>query len=337
MKISTKLFKKGGKFFGVSLVVLSMVINTAYPALTVYALDMTGETAVGQVVERDKEDTKEQPKNQSEDPVDDEDPVDQEDPVNQEGDSQNDASGQPSDDESATGIEGDENDDVSETAEESTTVESPSGDNSKAGSAEISGGTSSGGVPENTNTSVNSNEGVNVSTSDEAPKVLDQKPEWQMSENGKKAKIGPVELGVTYRAPQNEGVSVTFTKLPEELGNLVIEEITLTDEQVTLLGALSNTAYDITSDMKNGTFEYDLTLPKPEKIEDVVVKYAEDKDKLDEAKTVEKVNTKDDKVKVQDLDHFTIYVLTVPKPDDTQQVLINEFLVNSVGGANEWV
>ena len=310
MKISTKLFKKGGKFFGVSLVVLSMVINTAYPALTVYALDAAEKTEAEQIIERDKEDTEKQLQNQSEDPVDDEDPVDQKDPVNQEGDSQNDASGQPSDDKSATGIEGDENDDVSGMAEESTTVESPSGDNSEAGSAEISGGASGGEVSEDVGTDViSTDEDTNVDTSDEAPKVLDQKPEWQMSENGKKAEIGPVELGVTYRAPQNKDVSVTFTKLPEESGNLVIEEITLTDEQVTSLGALSNTAYDITSDMKNGTFEYDLTLPKPEKIEDVVVKYAEDKDKLDEAKTVEKVNTKDDKIEAEDLDHFTVFVV----------------------------
>ncbi len=120
-----------------------------------------------------------------------------------------------------------------------------------------------------------------------------------------------VRLNEKYVAPQNGEVSVTFTKLPENSGKLSMEEITLTDEQIKILGALSNKAYDITSDMADGTFEYDLTLPKPEGQDNVQIKYAEEKSQLDEAKTVSEDDTKieDRKVSVN-LDHFTIFIAT---------------------------
>lgn len=135
-----------------------------------------------------------------------------------------------------------------------------------------------------------------------------EEPEWQI--DGDKWTIGPVELGKTYKAPQNEKVTITFTELPDEPGNLSIEEITLSDEQVAELGALSSKAYDITSDMEDGTFEYDLTLPKPDNVDDVQIKYAEDESELDEAKVVENVDIKDNKVKAEGIDHFTIFIVS---------------------------
>ncbi len=150
---------------------------------------------------------------------------------------------------------------------------------------------------------------TDVSTEEGANDSFEQeKIEWK--EDGDKWTIGPVELDEEYVAPQNKDVTVTFTKLPENPGNLTIEEITLADEQIEELGALSDKAYDITSNMKDGTFEYDLTLPKPDNVDEVQVKYAEDEDELDEAKTVEKTDIKSDSVKAKDLDHFTIFVVT---------------------------
>ncbi|EKE20234.1 MAG: hypothetical protein ACD_8C00035G0001 [uncultured bacterium] len=120
-----------------------------------------------------------------------------------------------------------------------------------------------------------------------------------------------VELGKTYTAPQNDQVIVTFTSLPENPGTLSIEEITLTDEQVPTLGALSNKAYDITSTMENGTFEYDLTLPKPKNQENIEVKFAENVAELENAETVPAadVEVKSDDVDVA-LDHFTIFFVS---------------------------
>ena len=70
-------------------------------------------------------------------------------------------------------------------------------------------------------------------------------PAWNT--DSKKATTSEVvQLNKTYVAPQNDQVTVTFTKLPANPGKLSIEEITLSDEQVASLHALSNKAYDIT-------------------------------------------------------------------------------------------
>lgn len=121
----------------------------------------------------------------------------------------------------------------------------------------------------------------------------------------------PVQTGITYVAPQNDQVTVIFTNLPDNPGTFSIEEITLTDEQVASLGALSNKAYDATSSMKNGTFEYQLTLPIPQDTQNVRVKYAEDADDLENAETVQgkDVETHRNSVSVS-LDHFTLFVAT---------------------------
>ncbi len=131
--------------------------------------------------------------------------------------------------------------------------------------------------------------------------------------DGKKSTTNiPVALNTTYVAPQNDQVTVTFTKLPENAGKLSIEEITLSDEQVASLHALSNKAYDITSDMADGTFVYTMTLPKPKDQKNVQIKYAEDTAGLANAETVASgdVTTKTNSVSAE-LDHFTTFVVTV--------------------------
>ncbi len=126
------------------------------------------------------------------------------------------------------------------------------------------------------------------------------------------ATVGQVQAHKTYVAPQNSDVSVIFTKLPDNPGSLSIKEIILTDEQVEQLGALSNKAYDITSDMEDGSFEYNLTLPIPENAdEDTQVVYAEDINTLDNVKpTAETVDG--ETVVIDNLDHFTVFVVVNP-------------------------
>jgi hypothetical protein len=150
------------------------------------------------------------------------------------------------------------------------------------------------------------------------------------SEDGDKATTNdPVEKDVKYVAPQNEDVTVTFTKLPDNPGKLSIEEIILTDEQVASLNSISNKAYDITSTMEDGSFEYDLTLPKPKDEINVEVRYAEDVDQLDNTSVVSEKDTEinDDSVSAS-LDHFTVFV-----------VVANDTITdNSVGSEdNGWV
>ncbi|NTW89289.1 MAG: VWA domain-containing protein [Candidatus Moranbacteria bacterium] len=135
-------------------------------------------------------------------------------------------------------------------------------------------------------------------------------PEW-VRDGDKETTGSAVELGRTYVAPQNDQVTVTFGKLPENPGKLSIEEVTLSDQQVEGLNALSNKAYDITSDMTDGTFEYSLTLPKPAEVGIVEVKFAEERSQLDDPQTVPGNDVKVGEKNVEfSQDHFTIYVTT---------------------------
>jgi hypothetical protein len=131
-------------------------------------------------------------------------------------------------------------------------------------------------------------------------------------QTGKVASITGLEVGQAYVAPQNSELEVTFTELPENPGNLYIEEVELSAEQQELLGAYSNVAYDITSDMDNGSFKYDLKLPLPEGADaQLQVKYAESVEELDAAQEVESVEIDENEkeVKIEDLNHMTIFVV----------------------------
>jgi hypothetical protein len=127
--------------------------------------------------------------------------------------------------------------------------------------------------------------------------------------NGKAQTREVVSLGQTYTAPQNSQVQVKFTKLPDAPGVLTIQQITLTADQQAAVGALSDVAYDISSTMADGSFRYDLTLPKPAGAEDVTVKYAENLNELDSAQAVTQPTQEDsDSIHISGLDHFTIFV-----------------------------
>ena len=122
-----------------------------------------------------------------------------------------------------------------------------------------------------------------------------------------------VELNKEYVSPQNSEVKLTFTKLPTPAGNIKIEEIILTEDQVKQTGSLSDKAYDITSDMKDGDFSYNLSLPIPEssKGKSVEVKFAEDISGINSAEKVDNTLTKTDtSVSVTNLNHFTIFVVS---------------------------
>jgi cysteine-rich repeat protein len=116
-----------------------------------------------------------------------------------------------------------------------------------------------------------------------------------------------VELNKEYTA---FGVTIVFTKLPQNSGNIKVEEITLTPEQIHETGSLSDKAYDITSNMEDGTFSYNLSLPIPESSvgETVDIKFAEDVSQIDSAQIIKDSITTDTSVSVN-LDHFTIFVV----------------------------
>lgn len=153
---------------------------------------------------------------------------------------------------------------------------------------------------------------------------------WVTNPDGSATTTSIVSLGVTYKAPQNDKVSLTFTKLPEGSGTVTVKEV----------NALGTTAYDITSTMTDGTFEYTLTLPTST-TEKVEVKASEDGQNF---VTLGGVSLGDGVLTVTGLNHFTIFVVvgtisgtpaTATSFNENQaNVVINEFVYNA---ATEWV
>lgn len=137
------------------------------------------------------------------------------------------------------------------------------------------------------------------------------KPAWATS--GESATTSsPVVVGETYTYPINPAVTVTFSKLPTVSSSLTIKTIYLTEDQVKATNAASDVAYDITTDMTDGSFEYDLTLPKVG--DNTKVIYAENVSGLTDAKDIKNVVENGSLLKVENLNHFTVFVVTTPNP-----------------------
>lgn len=140
-----------------------------------------------------------------------------------------------------------------------------------------------------------------------------------------------VELGVRYVFPGNEDVTVAFSCLPEndeDVSNLRIEEIDFNDIDLPEgYVPAYDYAYDITTDMEDGTFKYEVTLPT---YEDADAELAYVEKSADEVKTdgvndeeLEKVDSSDvekdsTKIKGKNQDHFTVYVVIAPQTADPE-------------------
>lgn len=135
-----------------------------------------------------------------------------------------------------------------------------------------------------------------------------------------------VSPGVTYQYPLNPAVSVTFNCLPADESlrtSLKIEQVLMSElnlpDSVT---SDTEYAYDITTDMPDGSFSYAVSLPKA-KDQDVSISYieksideAKQEVQTDEVKTVEesdsvKIDQQSEQeiVIVSGMDHFTIFVV----------------------------
>lgn len=132
-----------------------------------------------------------------------------------------------------------------------------------------------------------------------------------------------VRLGVKYNFPQENKVSVTFKCLPKDESlrtALKIQQIKASELKLPEnFGNVGEYAYDITTGMTNGAFEYDVTLPKAENSTaeiSYIEKSADDAKnneiKVDEVKQVEesKVEQQSTSVKALSLDHFTLFIIS---------------------------
>ena len=129
-----------------------------------------------------------------------------------------------------------------------------------------------------------------------------------------------VKLGVKYIFPQDNNVTVTFKCLPTNdslLSTLKIKRVKTSDlnlpENTTNIGEY---AYDITTDMMDGIFKYDITLPKTSD-NNAGIAYIEksiDAAKLgvldSEIKSVSDTEQQTDKVIGKEINHFTIFIVT---------------------------
>ena len=127
-----------------------------------------------------------------------------------------------------------------------------------------------------------------------------------------------LETGHGYRY-FDTGLKLTFNEIDNPVDStLTVRQVRLSAEEVEELGAVSDIAYDITSNMENGTFRYTLELPIPEEInkheEDLGVMYAESEEHLDRVVSIEEekevVTSNPDVIVFSDLDHFTLFLIS---------------------------
>ena len=126
--------------------------------------------------------------------------------------------------------------------------------------------------------------------------------DWQQVDENTDKTVLTVAEGKDYSF-RGTKVKVKFTKITTP-GYLTIKQIKLSADEQKRLHSLSDTAYDITSDMPDGSFLYDLTLPKPNGKANV--QYSED------GKEYTKIDSQDnnDVLVIKDLNHFTIFIVT---------------------------
>ena len=145
---------------------------------------------------------------------------------------------------------------------------------------------------------------------------------------------GDLVTGTTYHAPFNQDVSVSFTSLPATPGTITFHQITLTDAQVKESGALTSTAYEITSTMSDGSFTYNLTLPNPSQKTNVGVQYSEDGKTFTSAASVSAAPSI---VTIPGLTHFTIFVVVDDGGSGYSDNGWNNYTSAGYNGDHHWV
>jgi uncharacterized repeat protein (TIGR01451 family) len=153
-----------------------------------------------------------------------------------------------------------------------------------------------------------------VCLTDETPILDSTDTDWNRNDTtGISETKNKVELGVRYTFPQENKVSVLFKCLPKDESlrtSLKIQRIKISDLKLPEgVNPYGEYAFDITTGMQDGTFEYDVTLPKPEN-KTAAVSFMEETGGELQAVSEEKLNQEGDKVKVESLDHFTIFIAT---------------------------
>ncbi len=151
---------------------------------------------------------------------------------------------------------------------------------------------------------------------------------WVENSDGSITTRDYVKEGVEYTYKDTK-VKLVFSKITKK-GYLTIKQIKLSKEQAKDLDLQTDTVYDITSTMPNGSFRYNLTLPIS-KSKDVKVVYAKDINELvkeDNAKEVqEPINKNSDTITIKNLNHFTVFAVVInptPPPYSNLQGVVDD-------------
>ncbi|MBI3954635.1 fibronectin type III domain-containing protein, partial [Candidatus Collierbacteria bacterium] len=133
---------------------------------------------------------------------------------------------------------------------------------------------------------------------------------WQEIAPDTLTTTNPVGEGIEY-AFKDTGLKIKFTKVASS-EKLTIKAIKISVDLQNQIGSLSDTVFDITSSMPNGTFFYDLTLPLPQPAsEPLEVKYSNNVENLASSQTIAQINTPTNQsVTVRDIDHFTVFFVS---------------------------
>ena len=149
--------------------------------------------------------------------------------------------------------------------------------------------------------------------------------DWNINElDGTAETKEAVKLGVKYVFPLENRVTLTFKSLPADeslkttlkIVRVKVSNLALPDN----LRPYGEYAYDITTGMDNGTFDYDLTLPKPDN-QSVEIVYMEDQNSTPTSLADNQTSQEGSTVRASDINHFTIFVVINPAPTGALCVL----------------
>jgi len=147
-----------------------------------------------------------------------------------------------------------------------------------------------------------------VTNEEEENTLEEQKPMWAKESNVWQTNYD-LEIGEEYIISELNNLKVIFTELPvDTINTLYISEVT------SILDGKEIKGYEITSNMENGTFEYDLYMPIPQELQnqkDLQVKYTENGSKFLD---IVNENLIDGYLLVKSLNHFTVFVIVTPDP-----------------------
>ncbi len=134
-----------------------------------------------------------------------------------------------------------------------------------------------------------------------------------------------LKLGVTYRFPPNEAVSLTFSKLPDTSGTVSLIE---REVPAGVINAVSKD-YEITSLMPIGSFELNLTLP----VTNQTKKVFSSQDGENYSPITNETTFSSEIVTIKHINHLTHFIVA-DQSADFHHPVINEFYVT---GGSEWV